>query len=70
MFHAYARLDQRLFKGKRAAEHKANQILAPIAHDIGWFVNQCTALPNPITRQIAAKIEILPHARKCPLARF
>ena len=61
-------LDQRLLERKRAAERKADQIVAPDMRDLGRLFDQFAAAPDAVARQIGADVEILAQARQARVA--
>src|SRR5258708_5934813 len=61
-------IEERLLERKRATEGKADEIVAPDIKELGRLCDEFAAPPHPITRQIAADIEILPQIRHTRVA--
>jgi hypothetical protein len=62
------RFEQGLLERKGAADYETHEIGAPIAAHIGWLVNKLAAVPDPVTRQIGPKVEIVAERGHGPSA--
>ena len=61
-------LDQRLLEGERAAQHEGDQIVAPVAADIGRLVDQLAAAKHAVARHVGADVEVLAERGKPEVA--
>jgi hypothetical protein len=55
---ADAALDERLLEGKRAAEHEADEIVAPEGRDVVHFFLNHTVAPDAVPGQIGPEVDV------------
>jgi hypothetical protein len=63
-------LDERMLERERAAERKADEIVAPHMRDLFRLFDQFAATPDAVAWQVGANVEILAKARQARVARL